>query len=67
MEIQLDRFEEQIDEAILQRGLNYFKKGYVTDVEEIGPGDYEATVNGRERKDMSRTWKKSGLVITKPR
>lgn len=48
MEIQLDRFEEQIDEAILQRGLNYFRKGYVTDVEEIGPGDYEATVNGRE-------------------
>lgn len=48
MKIQLDRFEEQIDEVILQRGLNYFKKGYVTDVEEIGPGDYEATVNGRE-------------------
>ena len=50
MEIQLDRFEEQIDEAILQRGLNYFKKGYVTDVEEIGPGDYEATVNGRDER-----------------
>jgi len=48
MEIQLDRFEEQIDEVILQRGLNYFRKGYVTDVEEIGYGDYEATVNGRE-------------------
>ena len=32
----------------MQRGLNYFKKGYVTDVEEIGLGDYEATVNGRE-------------------
>lgn len=48
MEIQLDRFEEQIDEVILQRGLNYFRKGYVTNVEEIGYGDYEATVNGRE-------------------
>ena len=48
MKIQLDRFEEQIDEVILQRGLNYFKKGYVTDVEEIGLGDYEATVNGRD-------------------
>ena len=32
----------------MQRGLNYFRKGYVTDVEEIGYGDYEATVNGRE-------------------
>lgn len=48
MKIQLDHFEEQINNVILQRGLNYFKKGYVTDVEEIGPGDYEATVNGRE-------------------
>lgn len=48
MEIQLDRFEEQIDEIILQRGLKYFRKGYVTDVEEIGPGDYEATVEGSD-------------------
>lgn len=48
MEIQLDRFEEQIDEVILQRGLNYFRKGYVTDVEEIGYGDYEATVEGSD-------------------
>lgn len=48
MKIQLDRFEEQIDEVILQRGLNYFKKGYVTDVEEIGHGDYEATVEGTD-------------------
>lgn len=48
MEIQLDRFEEQIDEVILQRGLNYFRKGYVTNVEEIGPGDYEATVEGTD-------------------
>ena len=48
MEIQLDRFEEQINEVILQRGLNYFRKGYVTDVEEIGYGDYEATVEGSD-------------------
>lgn len=48
MEIQLDRFEEQIDEVILQRGLNYFRKGYVTNVEEIGHGDYEATVEGTD-------------------
>lgn len=48
MEIQLKRFEEQIDEVILQRGLNYFKKGYVTDVTEIGYGDYEATVKGKD-------------------
>lgn len=48
MEILLDEFEHQIDETILKRGFDYFKKGYVTDVDELGDGDYEITVEGSE-------------------
>ena len=48
MVIQLDNFEQQIDPTILKRGYEYFKKGYVTDVEDLGHGDYEAIVEGSE-------------------
>lgn len=48
MKILLDEFEHQIDETILKRGLDYFKKGYVTDVNELGSGNYEITVEGSE-------------------
>ena len=48
MKILLDEFEHQVDATILKRGFEYFKKGYVTDVEELGVGDYELTVEGSE-------------------
>jgi hypothetical protein len=48
MRISLDEFEQQIDETILKRGLQYFKKGYVTGVDELGGGEYEAVVEGSE-------------------
>jgi len=48
MKISLDGFEHQIDEKILKRGFDYFKKGYVTDVDELGGGEYEITVEGSE-------------------
>lgn len=48
MKILLDEFEHQIDETILKRGLDYFKKGHVTDVNELGGGNYEITVEGTE-------------------
>lgn len=48
MRILLDEFEHQIDETILKRGLDYFKKGHVTDVNELGGGNYEITVEGSE-------------------
>lgn len=48
MNLQLNSFELQIDEDILKKGLSYFKHGYVTDVEDLGNGDYEATVEGTE-------------------
>lgn len=48
MTIQLDSFEQQIDPTILKRGFDYFSEGLVTDVDELGHGDYEATVEGSE-------------------
>lgn len=48
MKIPLNEFEQHVDEDILKRGLQYFKKGYVTGVDEISAGEYEATVEGSE-------------------
>ncbi len=48
MKISLNEFEQHIDEDILKRGLQYFKKGYVTCVDELSGGEYEATVEGSE-------------------
>jgi len=48
MKIALNEFEQQIDEDILKRGLQYFKKGYVTSVDELSGGEYQATVEGSE-------------------
>lgn len=48
MEILLNEFEHQIDETILRRGFDYCKKGYVTEVDELGGGNYEITVEGSD-------------------
>lgn len=48
MKIPLNEFEQHVEEDILKRGLQYFKKGYVTALDEISPGEYEATVEGSE-------------------
>lgn len=48
MQIPLDQFEQVIDEKILQRGLTYFKKGLVHELEEVSPNTYEAIVEGTE-------------------
>ena len=48
MKIPLDQFEQVIDEKILQRGLTYFKKGHVQELEEVSPNTYEAIVEGTE-------------------
>ena len=48
MNIPLDEFEQHIDEDILKRGLQYFKKGYVTSVDELSGGEYEAIVEGND-------------------
>ena len=48
MKLSLLNFEQQIDETILKRGLSYFKKGCVEEVDALGHGDYEATVEGTD-------------------
>jgi len=48
MKIPLTEFELHIDETILNRGLQYYKKGLVNEPEEIAPGEYEAIVEGTE-------------------
>ncbi len=44
----INHFEQYIDETILKRGLSYFKKGYVSEPEEITTGVYQAIVSGSE-------------------
>ncbi len=48
MQIPLQQFENYIDETILKRGLSYFRKGAVNEVEELSPGQFEAIVSGSD-------------------
>ncbi|MDP2208301.1 MAG: SWIM zinc finger family protein [Bacteroidota bacterium] len=48
MQFPLNQFEQYIDETIRKRGLSYFKNGFVSELEEITPGVYEAIVQGTE-------------------
>lgn len=57
MELLLDKFEHQIDGTILKRGLNYFRQGCVTDLDELGEGYYEVTVEGSDMYKVNLTIK----------
>ena len=61
MQIPLNQFEQYIDETILRRGLQYFKKGHVHKLEEISPGEYEAVVEGTEEYTVQFTLK-NGII-----
>ena len=61
MQIPLNQFEQYIDETILKRGLQYFKKGHVHEPEEISPGVYEAIVEGTEDYTVQLTLK-NGII-----
>jgi uncharacterized Zn finger protein len=60
MQIPLNQFEQYIDETILKRGLQYFKKGHVHEPEEISPGVYEA-IEGTEDYTVRLTIK-NGII-----
>jgi uncharacterized Zn finger protein len=62
MLIPINQFEHYINETILKRGLQYFKKGHVHEPDEIRPGEYEAIVEGSEDYTVQLTLKKG--VIT---
>ena len=55
MRIPLDQFEQAIDEKILKRGLSYYKKGLVRELEEVSPNTYEAVVEGTENYSVRLT------------
>ena len=61
MNIPINEFEQHIDEDILKRGLQYFKKGYVTQVDELSGGEYEAVVEGSETYIVNLTLK-NGVI-----
>lgn len=48
MQIPLNHFEQVIDEKILKRGLSYYKKGLVQQLDEVSPNTYEAVVEGTD-------------------
>jgi hypothetical protein len=57
MKIPLNSFEQYIDETILKRGFQYFKKGLVHEPEELTQGEYEAIVDGTEPYTVNLTIK----------
>lgn len=57
MKIPLKEFEQHIDTTIFKRGFQYFKKGYITNVDELSGGEYEATVEGTETYTVNLTVK----------
>ena len=48
MNIPLNQFEQHISEAILKRGLSYYKNSAVQSVDEVNKGNYFAIVEGSE-------------------
>jgi pterin-4a-carbinolamine dehydratase len=61
MKIPINEFEQHVDKDIFRRGLQYFKKGYVTLVEELSGGEYEAVVEGSETYTVNLTIK-NGVI-----
>lgn len=57
MKIPLNSFEQYIDENILKRGYQYFKKGLVHEPEELIKGEYETIVEGTEPYTVNLTIK----------
>jgi hypothetical protein len=62
MKIPLNSFEQYIDETILKRGFQYFKKGLVHEPEEVMKGNYESIVEGTEPHTVNLTIK--NFVVT---
>lgn len=48
MNIPLQEFEQYVDEAILNRGYQYFKQGLVAEPDQIAHGEFETIVEGTD-------------------
>lgn len=58
----LHNFDSHIDSVILQRGKQYYSKGYVTYVEETGDNTWSAEVEGSETYTVEVTLKKGNEI-----
>jgi len=67
MNIPLDQFEQIIDDTILKRGLNYFRKGFVEEPEELSHGYFEAILQGSEPYRVTVTVQDRKEVIARAR
>ncbi len=61
MQFPINQFEQYIDKTILNRGLQYFKKGHVHEPEELSLDEYEAIVEGTEDYTVHLTLK-NGII-----
>jgi uncharacterized Zn finger protein len=62
MNIPLNQFEQHISEAILKRGLSYFKNGAVENIDEIAAGVHFAIVSGFEHYEVEIKIKNSTIT-----
>ncbi|MFR9547201.1 MAG: SWIM zinc finger family protein [Rikenellaceae bacterium] len=63
MKIDLTQFEQQIDETILKRGLQYFKQGKVLEVSNEGDGVVVAEVEGSSENYTTYLQIKDDMVV----
>ena len=52
MLLTLDNFEQSVESKIVERGLDYFKDGYVARLEKVGDGEFSAVVLGSDRYEV---------------
>jgi hypothetical protein len=62
MPFSLNEFEQHLPEALLKKGLAYFRNGHVLSVEETSPGVYEAIVEGTSPYSVSLFLKNGTLT-----
>jgi SWIM zinc finger len=62
IDLLLSNIEEYIDQTILNRGLQYYESGLVEALDEIVPGQYEATVTGTEDYFVEVTLKENKIM-----
>lgn len=60
--ITLDNFESKVDVLILNRGKQYYRSGYVTDVEKSGKYEWHATVKGSDHYYVKAEIQKNVIV-----
>jgi hypothetical protein len=63
MPLTFENFKQIIDPAILQRGRNYYRSGYIVELEEVGDGRWSAQVGGTYLYEVSIEQAADGELI----